>query len=97
MLNRRDAAASLLLLLTDLYTSTESASPTCTPEAGCLMLPTTNAGPDDYHLGPHIMVAVPNGTGLSDYTANPRSGGAYINRVHGTDIPYPVIPLHATP
>jgi len=38
------------------------------------MLPTTNAGLDDYHLGPHIMVAV-----------------------HGTDIPYPVIPLHATP
>jgi len=51
------------------------------------MLPKTNAGPDDYHVGPHIMVAVPNGTGLSDYTANPRSGGAYINRVHGTDIP----------
>jgi len=59
--------------------------------------PHTNAAPDDYHVGPHIMVVVPNGAGLSDYTANPRSSGAYINRVHGTDIPYLVIPLHATP
>ena len=53
------------------------------------MLPTTNAGPDDYHLGPRIMVAVPNGNGLSVYTANPRSGGAYINRVHRTEHPLP--------
>ena len=59
--------------------------------------PHAAAAPTDYHVGPHIMIVVPNGTGLADYTTDVRAGGAYINRVPGTGMPYLVIPIHEWP
>ena len=50
-----------------------------------------------YHVGPHIMLVVPNGAGMDGYTTDGSTGEAYINRVPGTTIPYLVIPIHVTP
>lgn len=50
-----------------------------------------------YRVGPHIMLVVPNGTGLEGYTTDGSTGEAYINRVPGTTIPYLVIPIHEAP
>jgi hypothetical protein len=36
--------------------------------------------PGDYHVGPHIMIVVPDGVGLSAYSTDPTPGGAYINQ-----------------
>ena len=43
------------------------------------------------------MIIVPKGAGLENYTTDATSGGIYINRIPGTDIPYLVIPIHELP
>jgi hypothetical protein len=50
-----------------------------------------------YHVGPHIMLVVPDGAGLDRYTTDGSTGEAYINRVPGTTTPYLVIPIHEHP
>lgn len=50
-----------------------------------------------YRVGAHIMIVVPNGSGLQGYTTDGSHGDAYINRVPGTTLPYLVIPIHDTP
>ena len=56
------------------------------------------AGPNHpYTVGPHIMVLIPNGAGLENFTTDGSTGTAYINRVPGTSTPYLVIPIHVAP
>jgi hypothetical protein len=59
--------------------------------------PHTPAKVSDYHAGPHIMIVVPKGAGLEGYTTDPTTGGIYLNRIRGIDMPYLVIPIHEWP
>jgi hypothetical protein len=43
------------------------------------------------------MIVVPKGAGLEGYTTDPTTGGIYLNRIRGIDMPYLVIPIHEWP
>jgi hypothetical protein len=59
--------------------------------------PYAPAKQSDYHVGPHIMIAVPQGSGLEDNTTDARAGGIYRNLAPGTEMPFLVIPIHEWP
>lgn len=64
---------------------------------GDMVSPHGGAPSHPYHVGPHIMLVVPDGAGLANYTTDGSTGQAYINKVPGTSIPYLVIPIHEAP
>ena len=57
----------------------------------------TDGSSHPYHVGPHIMMVIPRGAGLENYTTDGSTRQAYINRVPGDTMPYLVIPIHEMP